>query len=34
MGATDAMKKAAITKLMNYLLADPEKNINKIMDTL
>lgn len=34
MSATDAMKKAAITKLMNYLLADPEKNINKIMDTL
>lgn len=34
MKATDRIKKAAITKLMNYLLEDPEKNINKIMDTL
>lgn len=34
MKATDHIKKAAITKLMNYLLEDPEKNINKIMDTL
>lgn len=34
MKATDTIKKAALTKLMNYLLEDPEKNINKIMDTL
>ena len=34
MKATDHIKKAAINKLMNYLLEDPEKNINKIMDTL
>lgn len=34
MKATDRIKKAAITKLMNYLLEDPEKNINKIMDML
>lgn len=34
MKATDRIKKAAITKLMNYLLEDPETNINKIMDTL
>ena len=34
MKATDHIKKAAITKLMNYLLEDPEQNINKIMDTL
>lgn len=34
MKAKDHIKKAAITKLMDYLLEDPEKNINKIMDTL
>ncbi len=34
MKTRDRIKKAAITKLMNYLLEDPEKNINKIMDTL
>lgn len=34
MKATDNIKKVAITKLMNYLLDDPETNINKIMEML
>ena len=34
MKATDQVKRAAMNKVVDYLLEDPEAHINKIMDTL